>query len=74
MYVGKLKTSILGGEGLFLAKLQGPGIVWLQSLPMQRLRASLLGASLAQSRGSGVRIVYFLFIIIFTLVMLSRLP
>jgi uncharacterized protein (TIGR00266 family) len=73
-YVGKLKTSILGGEGLFLAKLQGPGIVWLQSLPMPRLRASLLGASTAQSRGSAVRIAYFLFFIIFTIVMLSRLP
>ena len=51
-YVGKLKTSILGGEGLFLAKLKGPGVVWLQSLPMKRLRASLLGASMAQSRGA----------------------
>jgi len=26
-----------GGEGLFLATLQGIGIVWLQSLPFSRL-------------------------------------
>jgi len=74
MYVGKLKTSILGGEGLFLAKLMGPGTVWLQSLPMQRLRASLLGASVAQSRGPGARMAYLFGVIIFTLIVLSRLP
>lgn len=74
MYVGKLKTSILGGEGLFLAKLKGPGIVWLQSLPMQRLRASLLGVSMAQSRGTGARMAYLFGVIIFTLIVLSRLP
>lgn len=73
-YVGKLKTSILGGEGLFLAQLKGPGMVWLQSLPMQRLRASLLGASMAQSRGFGAKMAYFFGVIIFVIVMLSRLP
>lgn len=73
-YVGKLKTSILGGEGLFLAQLKGPGIVWLQSLPLQRLRASLLGASMAQSRGLGARMAYFIGVIIFVIVMLSRVP
>lgn len=73
-YVGKLKTSILGGEGLFLAQLKGPGTVWLQSLPMQRLRASLFGAGVGQSRGLGAKMAYFLGVIIFVLVMLSRLP
>jgi uncharacterized protein (AIM24 family) len=74
MYVGKLKTSILGGEGLFLAQLKGPGIVWLQSLPINRLRASLLGASLAQSRGAGGKMLYFLGVIIFVIYSLSQLP
>jgi uncharacterized protein (TIGR00266 family) len=32
-YVGKVKTALFGGEGLFLAKVTGPGTVWLQSLP-----------------------------------------
>lgn len=73
-YVGKLKTSLLGGEGLFLAQLKGPGIVWLQSLPLQRLRASLLGASMAQNRGLGGKMLYFIGVIIFVFVILSREP
>jgi uncharacterized protein (AIM24 family) len=36
-YVGKLKTALFSGEGLFFAKLTGPGRVWLQSLPLSRL-------------------------------------
>src|ERR687893_48398 len=36
-YVGKIKSAIFGGEGLFFATLQGPGRVWLQSLPLSRL-------------------------------------
>jgi uncharacterized protein (AIM24 family) len=36
-YVGKLKTAMFGGEGLFFATLRGPGRVWLQSLPLSRL-------------------------------------
>jgi len=55
-YVGNLKTSVFGGEGLFLALLKGPGTVWLQSLPIQRLRGALVGVP--QSRGLGARVVY----------------
>jgi uncharacterized protein (TIGR00266 family) len=36
-YVGKIKSAIFGGEGLFFATLRGPGKVWLQSLPLSRL-------------------------------------
>jgi uncharacterized protein (TIGR00266 family) len=36
-YVGKVKTALFGGEGLFFATLTGPGRVWLQSLPFSRL-------------------------------------
>ncbi len=36
-YVGKIKTALFGGEGIFYAKLTGPGKVWLQSLPLSRL-------------------------------------
>ncbi|MGE5362396.1 MAG: TIGR00266 family protein [Bacteroidales bacterium] len=35
--VGGIKTALFGGEGLFFATLQGPGRVWLQSLPLSRL-------------------------------------
>ena len=50
-YVGKIKTAMFGGEGLFLAKLTGPGTVWLQSLPFSRL-ASRVFAAAPQRGGS----------------------
>lgn len=34
---GNLKSMVFGGEGLFLATLQGHGTVWLQSMPFSRL-------------------------------------
>jgi len=36
-FVGGFKNAIFGGEGLFLAKMTGPGKVYLQSLPFARL-------------------------------------
>jgi len=45
---GNLKSMIFGGEGLFLATLQGTGTVWLQSLPFSRMAdriASNIGSS-----------------------------
>jgi uncharacterized protein (TIGR00266 family) len=50
-YVGKIKTALFGGEGLFFAKVTGPGTVWLQSLPFSRL-ASRVFASAPQRGGS----------------------
>lgn len=44
-YVGKIKTALFGGEGLFLAKLTGPGEVWLQSLPLSRLASRIFAAA-----------------------------
>ena len=43
--VGKIKTAMFGGEGLFLAKLTGPGPVWLQSLPFSRLASRIFAAA-----------------------------
>ena len=34
---GNLKSMFFGGEGMFLATLQGTGTVYLQSLPFSRL-------------------------------------
>ncbi len=39
---GNLKSMIFGGEGLFVATLQGSGRVWLQSLPFSRLADRIL--------------------------------
>ena len=50
-YVGKIKTALFGGEGLFFAKVTGPGPVWLQSLPFSRL-ASRVFAAAPQRGGS----------------------
>jgi len=50
-YVGKVKTALFGGEGLFLARMTGPGTVWLQSLPFSRL-ASRVFAAAPQRGGS----------------------
>ena len=50
-YVGKIKTAMFGGEGLFFAKVTGPGTVWLQSLPFSRL-ASRVFAAAPQRGGS----------------------
>lgn len=36
-FVGNIKSALFGGEGLFFATLQGPGTVWIQSLPFSKL-------------------------------------
>jgi uncharacterized protein (TIGR00266 family) len=50
-YVGKVKTALFGGEGLFLARMSGPGTIWLQSLPFSRLASRVFAA--APQRGGG---------------------
>ena len=39
---GGLKSMLFGGEGLFLATLQGQGTVWMQSLPFSRMADRIL--------------------------------
>ena len=54
---GNVKSMFFGGEGLFLAHLQGPGHVWLQSLPFSRMAgrmlASVPGRGIANTKGEG---------------------
>jgi uncharacterized protein (TIGR00266 family) len=45
-----VKTALFGGEGLFFATLQGPGRVWLQSLPLSRMADRIYSAA-PQSKG-----------------------
>ena len=40
--VNGIKNIVFGGEGLFLADLQGPGRVWLQSMPLSNLAKRLI--------------------------------
>jgi uncharacterized protein (TIGR00266 family) len=49
-YVGKVKSALFGGEGIFFATLQGPGRVWLQSLPLSRM-ADRIYAAAPQTKG-----------------------
>lgn len=44
-FVGGLKNTLFGGEGLFFATLTGPGDVWIQSLPFSKLAEKVIVAS-----------------------------
>jgi uncharacterized protein (TIGR00266 family) len=48
-FVGGIKNTLFGGEGVFYALLRGPGKVWIQTLPISRLAGRIL------SYGSGGR-------------------
>ncbi|MDP1579847.1 MAG: TIGR00266 family protein [Candidatus Didemnitutus sp.] len=50
-FVGGIKTALFGGEGLFFAKLRGPGKIWLQSLPFSRLAGRIVAAAPQTDRG-----------------------
>jgi uncharacterized protein (TIGR00266 family) len=43
--VGSIKSALFAGEGLFFARLRGPGTVWLQSLPFSRLAGRMAAAA-----------------------------
>ena len=49
-FVGGVKNTLFGGEGLFLATVTGPGPIWLQSLPFSRLAGRVL-ANAVPGRG-----------------------
>jgi uncharacterized protein (TIGR00266 family) len=52
-FVGGIKNTIFGGEGLFFATLRGPGKVWIQSLPVSRLAARILAYGTNKRREEG---------------------
>ncbi|PCE64689.1 TIGR00266 family protein [Sediminicola luteus] len=49
-FVGGIKNTVFGGEGLFFATLRGPGTVYVQSLPFSRLAGRVWAAA---PRGGG---------------------
>jgi uncharacterized protein (TIGR00266 family) len=51
-FVGKIKSALFGGEGLFFATLRGPGRIWLQSLPLSRM-ADRIYAAAPRAGGKG---------------------
>lgn len=44
-FIGGFRNALFGGEGVFLAKLRGPGIVYLQSLPFSRMADRVMAAA-----------------------------
>lgn len=49
---GGVKSMVFGGEGVFFARLTGPGKVWIQSLPFSRLAGRMFAASGAMGGGN----------------------
>jgi uncharacterized protein (TIGR00266 family) len=55
-----LKNALFGGDGLFIARLTGPGKIWLQTLTMPNLAHALLpymgreGTNSASTIGAGI--------------------
>ena len=55
-FIGGIKNSVFGGEGLFYATLKGPGTVYVQSLPFSRLADRIIASAPkagGESRGEG---------------------
>lgn len=52
-FVGGIKNTIFGGEGLFFATLRGPGKVWIQSLPVSRLASRIITYGYGRRKGEG---------------------
>ncbi len=52
-FVGGIKNTLFGGEGLFFATLRGPGTVWIQTLPISRLAGRILQYATTSRREEG---------------------
>ena len=50
-FVGGFKNALFGGEGLFLATVKGPGLVYLQSLPFSRLADRIMAGYRFHNKG-----------------------
>src|SRR6266487_4303536 len=52
-FIGGIKNTIFGGEGLFFATLRGPGKVWIQTLPVSRLASRILAYGTVKRKEEG---------------------
>ncbi|MDD7914539.1 TIGR00266 family protein [Polaribacter ponticola] len=52
-FVGGIRNTVFGGEGMFFATLKGPGTVYIQSLPFSRLAGRVL--AMAPRTGNGTK-------------------
>ena len=44
-FIGGIKNTLFGGEGMFYATLRGPGTVYIQSLPFSRLADRIIASA-----------------------------
>ncbi len=51
-FVRGIRNMLFGGEGIFLARLRGPGRIWVQSLPFSRLAGRIVRHS-SGGKGEG---------------------
>ncbi len=52
-FVGGIRNTVFGGEGLFFATLRGPGKVWIQTLPISRLASRVLSYGTVNRKEEG---------------------
>lgn len=52
-FVGGVKNTLFGGEGVFFATLRGPGTVWIQTLPISRLAGRILAYGTVKRKEEG---------------------
>ena len=52
-FVGGIKNTLFGGEGVFFATLRGPGTVWIQTLPISHLAGRILAFGTGRRKEEG---------------------
>ncbi|MFI5221845.1 MAG: TIGR00266 family protein [Bacteroidia bacterium] len=52
-FIGGIKNTLFGGEGVFFATLSGPGKVWIQSLPISRMASRIVAYGTYKNREEG---------------------
>lgn len=52
-FIGGIKNTLFGGEGVFYATLRGPGKVWIQTLPISRLAGRILAFGTGNRKEEG---------------------
>jgi hypothetical protein len=52
-FIGGIKNTLFGGEGVFFATLRGPGTVWIQTLPISRLAGRVLSYATGRRKEEG---------------------
>eukprot|EP00246_Nothoceros_aenigmaticus_P001386 TRINITY_DN11903_c0_g1_i1.p1 TRINITY_DN11903_c0_g1~~TRINITY_DN11903_c0_g1_i1.p1 ORF type:complete len:284 (+),score=30.65 TRINITY_DN11903_c0_g1_i1:184-1035(+) len=73
-YVGTLKLPFFGGDGLFHAHLTGPGVVFIQSLPFNRLAHRIARALPGSNMRDNPRVLIHLMLFFFVVYIMVLTP